>query len=225
MKILRFRNHSFCALTAFAVLSTAVVHRARADLTLDPLSSWSITGNLGDVMALNGIPTNSMILGMTLYSTGTVNPSAPNNFSYFADDFSLATSAIADNTTYVSNYFGQAVTSVFLLEKSGNDSGSFQGLGPSGEDVGNPISFSSHTSGGTYWTDTGFTADSLNPQNAWGLVINSDTPIYGIRMTNPSGTLGIDPISIMAVPVPEPVSSVLLALCALGAVRLLRRKR
>lgn len=213
------KKQSLYTVAALVALSLGSINLAHAqNLSLTAVTSVSITGNLGNIVSVDGISTGNLILGTTTYAAGTTNPSAPNNYSYFADDFSLATSASSDTQTYIQTMFAQPVTEIFLFEKKGNDGGTLQALDISGNPVGSTISYAPNPT--AYWTDAGFTGDSLNPQEAWDLAITSDTPIYGVRFSNTLPTYGIDPISIMAVP--EPAT---FGLLGIGAVLLLRRKR
>ena len=41
---------------------------ARGNLTMAPLSSWSITGDFGDILALNGYPAERLMVGKTVYA-------------------------------------------------------------------------------------------------------------------------------------------------------------
>jgi hypothetical protein len=125
--------------------------------------------------------------------------------------------------------FPKATTTIFLLEKNGNDSGTFQGVDASGNNVGAALTFSGSPGNGVNgngWISTGFMANYAgvtNPgpgggvQLAYGTVLTSDTPIFGIRLSS----TGIDPVSIIAA-VPEPTTG---ALLGLGFVMLLLRKR
>ena len=219
------KRRTLHTLAALVALSLGSINLTQAqNLSLTAVTSLSIAGTLGGVdgvvMSINGIPTSGLILGTTTYTAGTANPSAPNNFSYYADDFSLTTSAISDSQTYIQTLFSQPITQVFLFEKSGNDGGTLEALDSSGNVIGNSISYAPHPT--AYWTDTGYRGDSLNPQEAWDLAITSDTPIYGVRFVNGSG-YGIDPISVMAVaPIPEPAA---VGLLGFGMLMLLGRKR
>jgi len=173
---------------------------ARADLTMAPLSSWDITGDYGDVLSLNGYPVSRLIVGTTVFANPPGN--TPEELAQNADDFSLATAASADSMAWVETVFTQPVRIIFMLEKNGNDSGTIQGLDVNRNLVGGIVTF---TGGALYWTNTGYLSSLLavNHQNAWGTVITSDIPIYGIRITAP----GIDPVSIMAVGQPVGLSS------------------
>ncbi len=164
---------------------------ARGDLTMVPLSTWEITGDFGDVLSLNGYSVDRLIVGTSVYA----NPpgQSANEPAEAIDDFSLRTSGCADGEPWVRTVFTQPVRIIFILEKNGNDSGTIQGLDEKGNPVGKAISF---TGGSVYWTSTGYLASELSTQQkAFGSMITSDVPIYGILITAP----GIDPVSIMAV--------------------------
>ena len=191
----KMKKQLLYTLAALVVLSNwSSVNPARADLTLAPLAKWEITGNFGDILSLNGIPVSSLIFGTSTFASPP--GSSPNEPAEGADDFSLRTAACADGQALVKTVFGQPVITIFMLEKKGNDSGTIQGLDASGNPVGGPVAFSG-TQGPPYWTDTGYLASFLSTQqNAFGMTITSDIPIYGILITAP----GIDPVSILAVP-------------------------
>jgi len=175
---------------AFLVVSCCL-GVARADFTMVPLSTWNITGDFGDVLALNGYPVERLIVGKSVFA----NPpgTSANEPAEAADDFSLKTAACADSEPWMRTVFTEPVRIIFILEKNGNDSGTIQGLDGAGNLVGKAISF---TGGSTYWTSTGYLASQLaTQQKAFGTVLTSDIPIYGILITAP----GIDPVSIMAV--------------------------
>jgi len=57
-------------LVALVVLSSWAISPARADLTIAPLTSWEITGDMGDVLALDGIPVSGLITGTTASAMG-----------------------------------------------------------------------------------------------------------------------------------------------------------
>ncbi|UCG58719.1 MAG: discoidin domain-containing protein, partial [Phycisphaerales bacterium] len=164
---------------------------ARADLTMVPLTSWEITGDFGDVLSLNGYPVGRLIVGASEYASPPGQ--SGNEPAEAADDFTLETSACADGQDWMLTVFSEPVSMIFILEKNGNDSGTIQGLDAAGNPVGNALSF---TGGSLYWTSTGYLASLLSTQQiAFGAVLTSDIPIYGIVITAP----GIDPASIMAV--------------------------
>ena len=164
---------------------------ARGDLTMVPLSTWDITGDFGDILSLNGYPVSGLIVGTSEFADPPGQ--SGNEPAEAADDFSLETAACADGEAWMKTVFDQPVSIIFILEKNGNDSGTIQGLDESGNPVGNAKAF---TGGSLYWTETGFLASLQSTQQiAYGAVLTSDIPIYGILITAP----GIDPVSIMAV--------------------------
>ena len=93
------------------------------------------------------------------------------------------------------------MTTIFIFEKGGNDNGSIQALDAMGDPVGNAVVFSPSDFAGT-----GYTGYSDQPQGAFGTVITSDIPIYGVILTASrlpaEGGLGIDPLCICAIPAP-----------------------
>ena len=221
------KKQSLYTLAALVALSIGSINPARANLTYTGLTSWSITGDYGNVLALNGISASDMMVGTThFYDSGNnIIPVGSSPFEQAAnsDDFSLATTTSANAPmAYIQTMFSAATTTIFLLEKGGNDSGNFQGLDASGNAVGAALNF---VGGAPGWISTGYLShlnqgvtDPASSQIAWGTVITSDVPIYGIRLNSP----GIDPVSIMVVPVPEPAT---VGLLGLGVLMLLRRKR
>ncbi len=164
---------------------------AQGELTMVPLTSWDITGDFGDILSLNDYPVSGLIVGASVFADPPGQ--SGNEPAEAADDFTLYTSACADGQEWMRTVFNQPVSTIFILEKNGNDSGTIQALDETGEPVGDAINF---TGGALYWTNTGYLASFMSTQqNTFGAVITSDIPIYGIIITAP----GIDPVSIMAV--------------------------
>jgi hypothetical protein len=230
--MLIMRKQFVYTLAALAVLASGEITTARADLTSAGLSSWSITGDFGDVLALNGttVASGRLITGTTLFynsSAVIIDPSAPSEPAANADDFSLATSASADAKAYQVTLFPEATKEILFLEKNGNDPSIFQGLDISGAPIGASLFVNS---GSPKWVGTGFNSNNSGSgaiQQAFGMVLTSDVPIYGFRLTGadatgtPTATSGFDPVSIMAV-IPEPGA---VSLFGLGGLMLLWRRR
>lgn len=121
---------------------------------------------LGDILSINGIPVSDLIVGTTMFPDPPASEPQP---AENADNFSLATAACADNQPYMQTMFGQAVTTIFIFEKSGNDNGSMQALDAGGDPVGNAVVFSPAD-----FASTGYTG--YGDQVAFGTVITSDIP-------------------------------------------------
>jgi hypothetical protein len=88
--------------------------------------------------------------------------------------------------------FDQPVTTIFLIERNGNDKGFIQALDANGQTTGEKVAFATSD-----WLKTEYTVSGN--QVASGIVITSDLPIYGIEVT-PDGTMGLDPTSVSAIP-------------------------
>lgn len=226
----KMKKHFAYTLTTMAILAGGAITTARADLTSAALGSWDITGDFGTVQALNGITSGRLITGTTLFynaTNGVVDPSSPTEPAAFSDDFSLGTTASADTKAYQVTLFTQATTTIFLLEKNGNDPSIFQGLNSSGNPIGSSLFVNS---GAPKWVDTGFNSNNSGAgaiQHAFGMVLTSDVPIFGFKLTGanssgvPQTASGFDPVSVFAV-IPEPATWTLLGL---GVVVFLRRKQ
>jgi PEP-CTERM motif len=189
------------ALTAILV-TVLIVIRAEATLMHAPMSQMVANGNgqptfIGppptpndpnaQILSMNGIGVESLQLGTTTFSG---NPGLQDQLPHYADEFGLSANASADGQTYVQTVFTDATAMVFLVEKGGNDPGTMVGLDENGQEIGSPIAF---TAGG-FNASLGYTV--FQGQPAGGMVITSDTLIYGIRLYAP----GIDPVSISSLP-------------------------
>ena len=107
--------------------------------------------------------------------------------------------ASADGQPYFEVYFGQAVMAMLLIENGGNDGGFMQGLDAAGNLVGPMVSFSTSDYLQTSYRTGG-------NQIAAGLFVWMQVPVFGVRVTPPSGgTMGFDPISVSAM-VDEPAA-------------------
>ena len=85
------------------------------------------------------------------------------------------------------------MTTIFIIERGGNDSGFIQPLNAAGESVGEPQPFA---------TASWFKATvMIGGQTAGAIVLASSAPISGIKFLPPAGGVtGVDPASISGVP-------------------------
>jgi hypothetical protein len=87
--------------------------------------------------------------------------------------------------------FARPVTTIFVLEKDGNDSGTLRPLDAQGLPIGGRINFAPADQSKWIFPVPG----------SWtvgGMVITSDVRVYGLEI----GSAGIDPMSVSAVPAP-----------------------
>ncbi len=155
-------------------------------LPLAPISSLEATNNDGEILTINGIAVANLRLGV---STFTGDPAYAGNGPEKGDNFSLATYASADGQAFIETTFAQPVTTLFLIERGGNDKGIFMLFDAQGNPVGTPLEFEPADFG-----DTGYTA---NGQAAKGIVVTGEKPFTKIQIIKPTdGTLGVDPICI-----------------------------
>ena len=77
-------------------------------------------------------------LGVSYFPNPPIFPDLPVTNS---DNFDLNLLGSADGQPYFDVYFDQAVLAVFLIENSGNDNGSVQGLDAAGNPVGAMVPF------------------------------------------------------------------------------------
>jgi len=190
-----FAAEPFGFINALAIAATMPIEPEPV-ITVNPIETMEATGDFGDILSINGIEVGDLIVGTTTFPDPPASEPQP---AENADNFSLATAACADNQPYMQTIFGQAVTTIFIFEKSGNDNGSMQALDAMGNPVGNAVVFSPDNFAGTAYMGYG-------DQVAFGTVITSDVPIYGVVLTASrlpeEGGLGIDPFCICAIPEP-----------------------
>ena len=179
---------------------------------IGPISGMEATGDKGLITSINDIAVEDLVLGTTTF------PNDPKHSQYppeGADNFDLDMIGSADDQPYFDTMFDQGVATVFLIENNGNDNGSVQALDESGAPVNSVLDFVKSD-----YLKTGY--KTTNNQTASGLMLTTDSPVYGVRVLPPAdGTLGFDPVSVSAV-VPEPMT---VSLLGLGALALMRRRR
>ena len=150
----------------------------------------------GIILAINGIDVNELIQGVTVFPNPPKHAD-PNFHADKADNFELSNGASGDDQPYFETLFSEPVTTIFLVENNGNDSGYFQALDQDGSDIGPMVPFTAHDD--YLKTDYRF---FLN-QRASGIVFEPPYPVYGLRIIKPDdGNLGFDAISVSGVPFP-----------------------
>jgi predicted esterase len=165
--------------------------------TVGPIQSL-VASPTGMILSINGIDIRDLVLGTTTFP----DPPKHTDPAYQADkadNFDLRNGASGDDQPYYETRFPVAVTTVFLIENNGNDSGYFQALDLEGQPVGPPAAFTQNVD----YLKTAYRF-FLN-QQASGIMFVPPHPIHGIRIIKPdSGALGFDALSISGVPAPVP---------------------
>jgi hypothetical protein len=162
------------------------LHKTALDpsvISISPADAFEATGNDGTIISTNGIAIADLILGTTTFSG---DPKHANFPPADADNFDLSVGASADDKDYVQTLFAVLVSTIFIVEKGGNDTGYMQALGADGEPLDEPTPFAP--------------ADFLNTglkgmgQNVAAAVLTLDVPVYGVRILPPDdNNLGFDP--------------------------------
>jgi predicted esterase len=169
-------------------------------IEIAPAESFLATGDGGTLLSVNGINAGRMILGTTTF------PNPPQYRNYpprFADDFNLSSASAAEGQPYMTIMYAEPVTTIFIAENGGNDSGYAQALDANGEPMGGKVAW-----GPASFLTTGY--EFLSQPGA-ALVITAKEPIYGVMFLPPdAGTLGIDVMSAPALPlVPLPLPTII----------------
>ena len=157
-------------------------------ITVSPADSVETTGDNGMVLSINGISVDDLILGTTStdFEKWAEHPVAD------ADNFDLGTYASLDDSGYIEMAFAVPVSTVFIIERGGNDQGLMQPLDAAGNPVGGPQTFAKSD-----WFKPGV---KVSNQAAGAIVIAAEVPISGIRVLPPvGGKIGLDPASVSAV--------------------------
>ena len=157
-------------------------------LTVAPADSVESTGDDGMVLSINGMDVGELVLG----TTASDFEKWPDHPAPHADDFDLSTYASLDDSGYITMMFDVPVSTVFIIERGGNDEGGLQPLGADGYPVGLAQAFATSD-----WLKPGIT---INNQDAGAIVIESATPISGLMVLAPAdGSIGLDPASVSGI--------------------------
>lgn len=134
------------------------------------------------LMSINGISTDALVLGVTTGDPAVVG---------VEDDFIVERDYGNDLDGLHVTLFDVPVSTIFVVEKDGNDSGRFRPLDAEGNPIGGYLPFDSAN-----FSDpiAGVNADG---DDMSGTAILAEVPIYGIEIW----ATGLDPYSISALPV------------------------
>jgi hypothetical protein len=160
-----------------------------------PIDSMVADAN-GIILSINGIDTSELVLGTTTFPDPPTHAD-PNFHADKADNFELSNGASGDNQPFYDTMFSLPVSTVFLIENNGNDSGYFVGLDIDGNEVGSLAAFTKNEDYLKFDEYRFFLG-----QQASGIMFVPPHPIYGIRIIKPDdGALGFDALSTSAIPV------------------------
>lgn len=161
-----------------------------------PIDSMVADAN-GLILSINGIDTSELVLGMTVFPEPPKHAD-PDYHADKADNFELSNGASGDDQPYYETMFDVPVSTIFLIENNGNDSGYFQGLDSVGNPVGPMTPFIAHEDYLKFDEYRFFLG-----QQASGIMFVPPQPVYGILIIKPDdGNLGFDALSISAIPAP-----------------------
>lgn len=166
---------------------------ADGDLILGTTTRWYLDEGVG-VLWAEGDP------APTATVSGTSSPKAADVGSN-ADNFIFAGSGNEDGMSsidgidYQETIFVTPSDTFFLLERGGNDTGTWQAILADGS-LGPEVAFDKASNGGPY-ADTGV---KVGGQSAFGVVFKTDAPVQGVRIS----ASGHDTLSI-SIPAPEPI--------------------
>jgi hypothetical protein len=163
---------------------------ANGDLMLGTTTRWYIP-------AASGVP--------TLWADGTPAPAAtttagappkPEDPGAEADNFLFRKNnandmSSIDGINYQETIFPRLTKTIFVFERGGNDTGTFEAILADGS-LGPAVSFKTASSGGPF-ADTKV---GVAGQNAFGTVFTTDNPVKGVRINAP----GFDALSVSALP-------------------------
>ena len=160
-----------------------------------PIDSMVADAN-GIILSINGIDTSELVLGTTTFPDPPTHAD-PNFHADKADNFELSNGASGDNQPFYDTMFSLPVSTVFLIENNGNDSGYFVGLDIDGNEIGSLAVFTKNEDYLKFDEYRFFLG-----QQASGIMFVPPHQVYGIRIIKPDhGALGFDALSTSAVPV------------------------
>jgi len=169
---------------------------AEADLILGTTTRWYIPADTGiPTLWAEGDPAPAAtVSGSSTPKVGDVGSNADNFFFSIEGDADNISSI--DGIDYQETIFPLLTNTVFVLERGGNDAGTFQAIFEDGS-LGEPVAFDKSANGGPY-TNTGIANGN---QNAYGVVFTTNLPAIGVRIA----ASGHDTLSISIPARPEPV--------------------
>jgi len=160
-------------------------------IMISPVDTFEATGDSGTIVSINGVAVADLILGTTTFAGDPKHAHFPPED---ADNFDLSVGASADDQAYVQTMFAMPVTTIFIIEKGGNDTGYMQALDENGNPLDEPTPFLPAD-----FKDTGLMG--VQDQKVAAAVIALEVPVYGIRVLPPDDkALGFDPTSVSGVP-------------------------
>ena len=159
-------------------------------LSIDPNDNLVATGDKGMILSIDGMDVNDLILGTTTFAG---EPKYEDQAPAGADDFSLGSDASGDDQAYVQTMFDLPVTTIYLVEKGGADTGFIVPLDKSGVPSNIATPFGPANFGKPGYITFQNQATALT-------IITPSAPIYGIKILPPAdGSLGIDPVSVSGI--------------------------
>jgi len=165
---------------------------ADGDLMLGSTTRWYVPADTGvETLWPEGDPApDATVSGTSNPKEGDVGSKA-DNFLFTLDGGTNISSI--DGIDFQETLFAVPTGTIFVFERGGNDTGTFQAILADGS-LGAEVAFDKSANGGPY-ADTGV---NVNGQSAYGVVFTTDEPVMGVRIT----ASGHDALSISAPKVP-----------------------
>jgi hypothetical protein len=155
---------------------------------LGTTTRWYVVDGVETLWAEGGPTPAATVSGTSSPKDGDVGSKA-DNFLLVLDGSPNISSI--DGIDFQETIFPAPTEMVFLLERGGNDVGTWQAILEDGS-LGADVAFDKASNGGPY-ADTGAKSTS---QGAYGVVYTTSVPVIGVRIT----ASGHDTLSISAVP-------------------------